>query len=282
MSFNFSDIIDYLPDGTFVIDHNGVVMAWNLTIAQMTGVEAKDIVGKGDFEYAIPFYGKRRPILIDLVGGQHGHLRRHYNVKVVAENTLYAEAFVASAYGGKGAYLSGMAAPLYTRDDVYVGAVESIRDITAHIQVEETLRKRTIMLEETNAAIKVLLRETAAAKEELEERVLANVRDLIFPFISDLEATLTEAPQQLLLQTIRANLNQITSSFSKQLSSKYLGLTPREIQIADFIRQGMTNKEIACRLKLTVSAIDFHRRNLRQKLGIKGAKINLRSFLLNT
>ena len=200
---------------------------------------------------------------------------------MVDKKTLHAEAFVASAYGGKGAYLSGLAAPLYDKGGNYVGAVESIRDISDQKQVEETLRQRTNLLEETITALKVLLRESAEAKEELEKKVLANVKELILPFVNELESTFIEKSQKVYLETIKTNLSEITSSFSKKLSSLYQGLTPREIQVADFIRQGKSNKEMAYLLKISVSAVDFHRRNLRKKLAIKGKKINLRSFLLS-
>lgn len=280
MSINYTEIIDFLPDGTFVIDRQGIVVAWNRAIEKMTGVPAGDILGMGDYEYAIPFYGKRRPILIDLVEGQHPNLRAHYDVKMVDKHTLLAEAFVAPAYGGKGAYLSGLAAPLFDADNNFVGAVESIRDISDQKQVEETLRRRTSKIEEINTALKVLLRESAEAKEELERKVLSNVKELVMPFIDELESTLENKNQKILLQTIRVNLHEVTSSFARKLSSQYMGLTPREIQIADFIRQGKSNKEMAYLLKVSVSVIDFHRRNLRQKLGIKGQKVNLRSFLL--
>jgi len=273
MSFDYTEIVDFLPDATFVIDSRGVVVAWNRAIEKMTGVTAAEIVGKGDFVYAVPFYGKQRPILIDLVENQNPQLRKHYDVKEIDNKTLHAEAFVASAYGGKGAYLSGLAAPLYDNNGNYVGAVESIRDISDQKQVEETLRQRTNLLEETITALKVLLRESAEAKEELEKKVLANVKELILPFINELGSTLTEKSQKVYLETIKTNLSEITSSFSKKLSSLYHGLTPREIQIADFIRQGKSNKEMAYLLKISVS--------LRKKLDIKGKKTNLRSFLLS-
>ena len=250
MSFDYTEIIDFLPDATFVIDSRGIVVAWNRAIEKMTGVTASEVVGKGDYIYAIPFYGKQRPILIDMVENKNPQLRKHYDVKVIDKNTLHAVPFV-----------------------------ESIRDISDQKQVEETLRQRTNMLEETITALKVLLRESAEAKEELEKKVLANVKELILPFIHDLESTLTEKSQKVYLETIKTNLSEITSSFTKKLSSLYHGLTPREIQIADFIRQGKSNKEMAYLLKISVSAVDFHRRNLRKKLDIKGKKINLRSFL---
>jgi len=72
MPFDYTEIIDFLPDATFVIDNSGVVVAWNRAIEKMTGVTAAEIVGKGDFAYAVPFYGKQRPILIDLVERKTG------------------------------------------------------------------------------------------------------------------------------------------------------------------------------------------------------------------
>ncbi|MBW2739323.1 MAG: helix-turn-helix transcriptional regulator [Deltaproteobacteria bacterium] len=60
-----------------------------------------------------------------------------------------------------------------------------------------------------------------------------------------------------------------------------LKLTPAEIQVIDFIKHGKTTKEIAQFLNLAISTIDFHRSNIRKKLGIKNKKINLRTQLLS-
>lgn len=64
---NLRGTIDFLPDATFAVDTQGRVTSWNRAIEEMTGVKAEDIVGKGNYEYAIPFYQIRRPIMIDLV-----------------------------------------------------------------------------------------------------------------------------------------------------------------------------------------------------------------------
>jgi len=61
------DIIEFLPDATFVIDADKKVVAWNKAIEEMTGVSKEEMIGKGDYAYAEPFYGKKRPILIDLI-----------------------------------------------------------------------------------------------------------------------------------------------------------------------------------------------------------------------
>ncbi|MBU0943378.1 MAG: response regulator [Proteobacteria bacterium] len=71
-----------------------------------------------------------------------------------------------------------------------------------------------------------------------------------------------------------------TSSFKKQLALKYPRLSPRECEIADLVRQAMSNKEIAQLLHISLSTVEYHRNNLRDKLGIKGDNINLSTTLL--
>ena len=74
-----ADIINFLPDATFVIDKEGVVIAWNHSIEALTGVKATDILGKGNYEYSLPFYSERRPILIDLVLKSYPDFEKKYN-----------------------------------------------------------------------------------------------------------------------------------------------------------------------------------------------------------
>jgi DNA-binding NarL/FixJ family response regulator len=92
---------------------------------------------------------------------------------------------------------------------------------------------------------------------------------------------LLDDEQRFLGDIIKENINEITSSFSRKLKLEFDNLTPRVIQVADLIKQGRTNKEIARLLNITGSGVDHHRRNLRKKLNIKNKKINLRSHLLS-
>lgn len=135
------DIIEFLPDGTFVIDEEKKVMAWNRACEEMTGVSKEDIVGRGDYAYSIPFYGEKRPILIDLVTVDSNELQKNYTSVERKGHLLYAEADTPMLYGGKGAVLSGMAAPLFDRTGRVTGAIESIRDITEHRKLESQLRQ---------------------------------------------------------------------------------------------------------------------------------------------
>jgi signal transduction histidine kinase/CheY-like chemotaxis protein len=136
-----SSIIDFLPDATVVIDKEGRVISWNQSMEKMTGVKAEQILGKGDYEYAIPFYGKRRPTLINAVHGSHQNLETKYKaIKKLEDHTLAAEAYIQNLRGNE-TYLLGSASALYDSDGNYWGAIESIRDITERKHAEEDLER---------------------------------------------------------------------------------------------------------------------------------------------
>jgi PAS domain S-box-containing protein len=134
------DIIDFLPDASFVIDQERKVIAWNHAIEEMTGVAKENIIGQGDYAYALPFYGERRPMLIDQIFGSTKATTCRYDFVRKQGNTLYAEAHVPMVYRGKGAYLWITASPLYDRNGNRIGAIESIRDISERKEMEEALK----------------------------------------------------------------------------------------------------------------------------------------------
>ncbi len=135
-----ANVIDFLPDATFVVDQNGVVIAWNRAMETMTGVAASDILGRGDHEYSLPFYGHRRPILIDQVLGGETRLDSRYLVMEWQGQTLTGEAYAPALPGGA-RFLSGTAAALFDSNHNIVGAIESIRDITEKKEQQEALRE---------------------------------------------------------------------------------------------------------------------------------------------
>jgi len=124
------DIIEFLPDATFVIDENKRVIAWNKAIEEMTGTLKEDILGKGEYAYSMPFYGEKRPILVDLIFLSEKEMEDKYAYVKREGKTLFAEVFVSNLFGGKGAYVSVKASPLYDREGNLVGSIETVRDIT--------------------------------------------------------------------------------------------------------------------------------------------------------
>ena len=165
-------------------------------------------------------------------------------------------------------------------------AVMSLLDITERKMAEESLKKRELelqmksqSLEEANTALKVLLKHREEDKIALEEQVSVNVKKLILPYLVDLKHLKLKDNQLARVEIIEKHLHDIVSPFLRNLSSSYLDLTPREIQIAGLVKDGKTTKEITDLLNISATAVDFHRKNLRSKFGIKNKKTNLRSYL---
>ncbi|HQJ08264.1 MAG TPA: PAS domain S-box protein, partial [Deltaproteobacteria bacterium] len=151
----------------------------------------------------------------------------------------------------------------------------------ALIQKEEELRLKSLNLEEANTALKVLLKRGEQDKKELEDKVLSNIKELALPYLEKLKGGMLDEKQMTYLKLLESNLNDIISPFLQKLSSQYLNLTPTEIQVANLVREGKSTKEISSLLNISKRAVEFHRNNIRDKLGLKKAKANLRSYLLS-
>jgi len=138
-----ADMMDFFPDATFVIDKEGLVISWNRAMEVLTGVKAEEFLGKGDHEYALPFYGIRRSLLIDLVmEPANEDVKKYYTFQRDGE-AIAAEIYIPTFKPG-GIYLWGKASPIYDTEGNLAGAIESIRDITeqktAEIALHENLR----------------------------------------------------------------------------------------------------------------------------------------------
>ncbi len=135
-----TDIINFLPDATVVIDTEGKVIAWNKAIEAMTGIKAWDILGKGDCEYSLPFYGEKRPLLIDLVLKPQSEFEKRYSDLKWVDGTLVGYAFTPNLKR-VGAYVWGVASPIYDSQGKIVGAIESVKDITEQKKMEKDLQE---------------------------------------------------------------------------------------------------------------------------------------------
>jgi PAS domain S-box-containing protein len=148
-------------------------------------------------------------------------------------------------------------------------------------ETEEELRNQSLNLQETNTALKILLRQREQDKEDLEEKVMANVKSLILPYIEKLKNTPISSSQQTYLEILENNAQDMVSPYMKKLSTQYRQLTPMQIQVADLVKAGKTTKQMSELLNISDRAIEFHRNNIRNKLGLKNKKMNLRSYLLS-
>ena len=162
------------------------------------------------------------------------------------------------------------------------------RDITERKLAQKEMRRKekkvksqAKKLEEVNAALKILLKQRENDRTELEEKILSNVKTLILPYIENLKkAGLNELALDY-LNFVEASINDIISPFSYKLSSKYINLSPKEIRIANLVKEGKSNKEIAGLSCISLETVKAHRQNIRKKLGLKNKKENLASYLLS-
>jgi PAS domain S-box-containing protein len=166
-------------------------------------------------------------------------------------------------------------------------SVASFTDITEWKEAERGLKKRekelrikSRSLGELNTTLRVLLKEREGDREELEDKVLSNVRAFVLPYVDKLRRNRLDTKATAYVDIMESNLMDIISPFSRKISSKYRNLTPKEIQLANFIKEGKTSKEIADFLNVSKSAVDINRYRLRNKLGLNKVKANLRSHLV--
>ncbi len=135
-----NEIIEFLPDAILVIDRQGRVVAWNRAMEELSGIPKSQMIGKGNREYSLPFFGERREILADQVLRDAIDRPLEERGGPREDNTRVNNVFVPGAYRGKGAYLWGRAAPLYDNQGRVAGAIETIRDISETKHAEEEAR----------------------------------------------------------------------------------------------------------------------------------------------
>ncbi len=146
---------------------------------------------------------------------------------------------------------------------------------------DKELQRKTEKLEETNIALKVLLDHRQRDREQLEERIVANIRELAMPYLHKLLDSPLPQRQLTLVDIVVHHLEDIISPFLNRLSAINLLLTPQEIEVAAMVRQGKSSQEIADVLGVSVATISFHRKKLRRKLGLSRNGANLRTYLLS-
>ncbi len=152
-----TSIIEFLPDATFVIDHDKRIVAWNRACEVMTGVMKEAVLGRGDYAYAEPFFGKRRPVLVDLLDQPSREAEALYKRVWKIGDRVFAEDFLPLLRGGRGAHIWGVAAPLFDAEGRRCGAIEVLRDVTDQKLTEQALldseRKYRELVEQANSII---------------------------------------------------------------------------------------------------------------------------------
>lgn len=144
---------------------------------------------------------------------------------------------------------------------------------------EKELEAKSLELEEINTALRVLIKRRQEDQQEFAASVLANLKELVFPYLEKLKQSALNDLQRTFLKVVQSHLEEISAPFLRKLSREFTGLSRTERQIASLIKEGKRNKEISAMLGVSVNTILTHRYHLRTKLGLKNKKINLISYL---
>ena len=266
----YRTIFENTGTATVIVDEDATIVLANRQFERLTGFSRSEIEGKKKWTEFVLEDDLPKVKLLSRAVGKHSRTPSDgYEFRITnnRNGVLNVLANVASIPSTK-------------------RVVMSFLDITERKMAEEVLKKReqelqlkSQSLEEANTALKVLLKHREEDKATLEEQVLANVKKLVLPYLEKLKGPRLDSSQRVHVEIIEAHLNDIVSPFLRNLSSAYLSLTPREIEVATLVKEGKTTKEITKLLNISTTAVDFHRKNLRSKFGIKSKKTNLRSFL---
>lgn len=144
---------------------------------------------------------------------------------------------------------------------------------------EASLKMKERKLDHLNTTLDTLLEKRKKDSLMLEQSLVFNIKEMILPDIVKIRHTGLADKQNKLLDAVEMNLNEITSKFIHSLSVRQLGLSPTEMKIAAYIKQGRSTKEIATLLHSSEKTVKNQRLRIRKKLGICSKKINLRTYL---
>jgi|GEM_PF-536366 len=134
------DIVEFLPSPTFAVDRDGIVIAWNQEIEELTGVKKADILGKGGYVHSQAIYGECRPALVDFIISPEKISEERYPFIRTEGRKLISEIYLPHLHGGKGMHLRLVATALIDSQGNLTGAIESLRDITDQVLTASALQ----------------------------------------------------------------------------------------------------------------------------------------------
>lgn len=148
------------------------------------------------------------------------------------------------------------------------------------ISLEDQVTARTCDLDQANTALRVLICNVETSRQRYDAEVLRQIKGLVLPHLGKLRSRLTQDPAAWSsLDLMEESLTKISSNMCNRLSHIFAQLTPTEQEIAQMIIRGQSTKDIARVLSREPSTIEFHRTNIRKKLGLRLSGQNLRSML---
>jgi PAS domain S-box-containing protein len=263
----YHDLYESSRDGYALVDPSGKIKEFNSAFKNMLGYDERELV---------------RKTINDITASKwHGEEQRIFEEQVFKRG--YSKLYEKEYQRKDGTVFPIELRTYLVRDNEGnpAGMWAWIRDITERKKIERELKMKSQSLEELNAALRVILKERDGDKKRNEDNILRNVKELVLPYVEKLEESGLTIRQNAYLRIMKQNLLALVSPFLTNLSSKFLNLTPTETKVANLIKEGRTSKDIADLMCLSVRTIEKHRAGIREKVGIRNRKANLRSLLMS-
>ncbi|MBI5846030.1 MAG: PAS domain S-box protein [Deltaproteobacteria bacterium] len=255
------------PAILFALDGGRLLMANNAFFRAM-GKEPEDLLGKGLADIALWKNNEERKHALD-------GLKREKKVKNLEFTAPFRGEDRAFLFSGEVIHLHGEPHVVATIKEV----AEVRRAVNTLADKEVELEVKVRQLQEVNEALRQILAQNKEDGKKFEQRIVANVEDLVLPYVRRLKGTSLDVDQKVYVNVIESNLSELVAPFMRQIGNKHANLTPREIEVANMVRMGASSKEISKLLDISKRAVEFHRDSLRKKLNLKKSKRNLRAYL---
>jgi len=266
------------PTGIVLMDKKGNIRDINNRL--------KDILGLVQGKYHEPMKSEYEKIIYHKIAPVFNSENQYIKAVLKTRNTLFDIRCTLEKINDTPVTLLINMGPTFDQNNCLDGIISTIEDITDQKLQEEdkeklikTLSHQSQELTELHTVLETLIAHREKEIGEIEEKIALNLRSLVIPYMEKLSRSQLNNSSRIFLDIALSNLNDIFSSYGSTLSSKKYRLTPRELEVADLIRQNKSNKEIAEILYLSVRSIESHRRWIRKKLGIRGKNINLRNYI---
>jgi DNA-binding response OmpR family regulator len=145
-----AETIAFFPDPAYAIDREGKIIAWNKAMTDLSGIEARNILGKGNGEYSLPFFGRKTPMLTDLIFESESAISKSgYTIINKDQGTIFAW-IKAPGSEGEDRVLWMKASALHDGKGVFISTVGAVRDITDELG-EDLLRQSAVTMEKADA-----------------------------------------------------------------------------------------------------------------------------------
>lgn len=265
----FSLFMNNLPGLAYIKDHTGKYLFANGYFEEIFHRPVRQIYGQTDSSLLPPEY---------LVQWQENEQ------KVLAEETPLAFTETTPGPDGPRYWLSSKFPIFQDQAPTLLGGISI--DITYRVKTEQELETRrqelrlqAENLQALNTTLKVLLDQREQEKNQQLKDFLTTLERLVFPYLERLRATALDQNQRLFVDLLDANLKEISAPFAGRLSSLENKLTPMELEVADLLKRGKTTTEIASALHVSEATVSSHRSHIRDKLGLRHRKVNLKAYL---